>query len=347
MASIKDVAKQAGVSPATVSRVTNGYASVSQATRDKVQAAMDALGYVPDASAQALSSKRTNTLGMVVSQLDGPFYGPVLSAVAGNLRKRKKHLLIACGHGNRRDEAESIEYLIDRKVDGLILLTEHQSSEALVSLSERLPIYLINQEVEGLEHRNIVLDNFGGARDATRYLIEQGHRKIACIGGQDFKLDADARVEGYKQALRDAGLAIDPKLIQRTRFEAAGGQEAMRNFAMDGACFSGLVTGNDESALGVYAWCAEQGVSIPKDLSIVGFDDIFMSRFVNPPLTTVHFPLAEMAEACSEFALNEIYEGAPATRQVFSTRLVIRDSVAYIDSTQTEINQLTETKANV
>ena len=121
----------------------------------------------------------------------------------------------------------------------------------------------------------------------------------------------------------------------------------MRNFAMDGACFSGLVTGNDESALGVYAWCAEQGVSIPKDLSIVGFDDIFMSRFVNPPLTTVHFPLAEMAEACSEFALNEIYEGAPATRQVFSTRLVIRDSVAYIDSTQTEINQLTETKANV
>ena len=97
----------------------------------------------------------------------------------------------------------------------------------------------------------------------------------------------------------------------------------MRNFAMDGACFSGLVTGNDESALGVYAWCSEQGLSIPKDLSIVGFDDIFMSRFVNPPLTTMHFPLAEMAKACSEVALNEIYDGAPVARQVFSTRLVL------------------------
>lgn len=330
--SILEVAKLAGVSPSTVSRVTNNSSIVKVSTREKVQDAMKKLGYQPNSAAQSLSSKRSNTLGMVVAMLDGPFYGPMISGVESVLRAHGKHLIIASGSGTAVGEEEAVEFLLNRQVDGLILLTDGLGARYLEDLSKRLPIYMINQTVESLSERNVLLDDVDGGYKATRYLIERGHTEIACIGGQEFKHDANDRVKGYKLALREAGLAVLDDRIVRTSFEVQGGIDGMEKLKALGTKFTALVVGNDESALGVYAWATEHGINIPNDLSIVGYDDILMARYLNPPLTTMHAPNFEMAKACADAAFREIYCKVPPSGNTFKTVLVERSSTRLIKS---------------
>jgi len=326
--SILEVSKLASVSPATVSRVTNNGSIVKETTRNKVLAAMEELGYQPNSAAQSLSSKRSNTLGMVVSHLDGPFYGPVMSGVEATLRKHNKHVIIASGFGEAQEEKEAIDYLMARQVDGLILLTEGLDGQYLQELSKQIPIYLINQHVEGLEHRNMWLDNDDGAYWATRHLIDQGHRQIVCIGGQEYKQDANERIAGFKRAMEKAGLPVTDKHIARTNFEVQGGVEGMQQLVDSGLEFTAVVAGNDEAAFGIYEWAARNNRSIPEDLSVIGFDDILMANYISPNLTTMHFPKYDMAKACANMAYQEIYNKKAPEGVKFKTSLVVRDSVA-------------------
>ena len=325
--SIIEVSKLAGVSPATVSRVTNNAAPVKEATRIRVLAAMEELDYRPNTAAQSLSSKRSNNLGMVVSHLDGPFYGPVMSGVEATLRKYNKHVIIASGYGEEKAEKEAVDFLMSRQVDGLILLTEGLDSEYLEELSKKIPIYMINQHIDGLESRNMWLDNDDGAYWATRYLIDQGHTQIVCLGGQEYKQDANERIAGYERAMQEAGLAITDQHIIRTEFEVHGGIEAMQRLSESGMEYTAVVAGNDEIAFGVYEWAARNNRRIPEDLSIIGFDDILMSNYISPRLTTMHFPQFDMAKVCANMAYQEIYNKKPPGGVKFKTSLVIRDSV--------------------
>ena len=326
--SILEVSKLAGVSPATVSRVTNRAALVKQSTREKVLAAMEELAYRPNKAAQSLSSKRSNTLGMIVSHLDGPFYGPVMSGVEETLRKFNKHMIIASGFGKELEEKEAVEFLMSRQVDGHILLTEGLDSEYLQDLSKKIPIYLINQHVDGLENRNMWLDNNDGGYKATRYLIDQGHTEIFCIGGQDYKQDANERVEGYQWAMKEAGLTVTDKHIVRTNFEVEGGIDGMQKVWDSGLPYTAVVAGNDEAAFGIYKWAERNNRSIPNDFSVIGFDDILMANYVSPRLTSMHFPKFEMAKACAMMAYQEIYNKKAPGGVKFKTTIVARDSVA-------------------
>ena len=195
MSSIYEVSKLAGVSLATVSRVINNSDRVRETTKEKVRAAMAELGYTPNSAAQSLAGNRSNTLGMVVSWLDGPFYGPVMSGVEEELRKFNKHVIIASGHGDPEQERDAVSYLKARQVDGLILLTECLDQGYLNELSNELPIYLINQHYDGLDTRNMWLDNELGGYEATKHLIAKGHTNIVCAAGQAHKQDARERVE--------------------------------------------------------------------------------------------------------------------------------------------------------
>lgn len=325
---ILEVAKLAGVSASTVSRVTSGNAVVKPETRKRVEEAMQKLGYRPNSAAQSLSSKRSNTLGMVVAGLDGPFYGPMISGVESALRERGKHLIIASGSGDSKSEEEAVTFLLDRQVDGLILLTEWLEQSFVAELSTRLPIYMINQYYEGLENRVMLLDDVDGGYQATKYLLDQGHRDIACISGQLFKQDANHRVEGYKAALREAGIPVLDDLIARTSFEVQGGIEGMELLSERGARFTGVVVGNDESALGVYSWTKDRGLRIPEELSVIGYDDILLARFLSPPLTTMHAPNFEMAKRAADSAFNEIYRKGTPVGGSFKTTLIERESVA-------------------
>ncbi|MDP6969525.1 MAG: LacI family DNA-binding transcriptional regulator [Gammaproteobacteria bacterium] len=326
-ASILEVSKLAGVSPATVSRVTSNAAPVRETTRKKVLAAMEELGYQPNSAAQSLSSKRSNTLGMIVSHVDGPFYGPVMSGVEATLRKLNKHVIIASGFGEEQAEKEAVDFLMARQVDGLILLTEGLDSEYLKDLEKRIPIYLINQHVDGLENRNMYLDNDDGAYKATRHLIDQGHKDIVYIAGQIYKQDANERVVGFKRAMQEAGLIVTDKHIVHTSFEVEGGVIGMQQIAESGVPYTAVLAGNDEAAFGVYEWAARNGFSIPDDFSVIGFDDILMANYVSPRLSTMHFPKYDMAKACATMAYQEIYGKKAPEGIKFKTDLVVRDSV--------------------
>ena len=325
---ILEVAKLAGVSPSTVSRVTSGNAVVKPETREKVQQAMEKLGYRPNSAAQSLSSKRSNTLGMVVAGLDGPFYGPMISGVESALRAHGKHLIIASGSGDSKSEEEAVTFLLDRQVDGLILLTEWLEQRFVSELALRIPTYMINQYYEGMDNRVMLLDDVDGGYQATKYLLDQGHRKIACISGQLFKHDANDRVTGYKNALRDASIPVLDDLIARTSFEVHGGLDGMELLASRGVEFTAVVVGNDESALGVYSWATDRGVRIPEDLSVIGYDDILLARYLSPPLTTMRAPNFEMAKRAADSAFNEIYRKAAPKGANFKTELLVRGSVA-------------------
>lgn len=331
MPTIKEVSELAGVSYATVSRVLNGSDLVREPTKEKVRAAMEKLGYKPNSAAQSLASNRSNTIGMIVSFLDGPFYGPVMSGVEEELRKHNKHVLIASGRGRADQEKDAVEYLTSRQVDGLILLTENLDSGYLAELGEKLPIYLINQHLDGLENRNIWLDNEGGAYTATRYLIENGHQKIVCAAGQSYKQDANERVNGYKRAMKEFGLPFSDRHILHTVFQFEGGVEAMEQFDRFGLEFSAVVAGNDEMAIGVIEWATSKGLSIPQDLSVIGFDNVLIANYVRPRLTTVNYPAYEMAKASALQAVNEIYHKKSPRGMEFKTSLVVRDSVASIN----------------
>ena len=243
MITIKEVSELAGVSQATVSRVINGSDRVKEATRNKVRAAMASLGYQPNSAAQSLASSRSNTLGMVVSSLEGPFYGPVMSGVEEELRRLNKHVIIASGHGTEDGEKEAVQYLSNRQVDGLILLTECLEPDYLLALDKKIPIYLINHHIEGLEHRNMWLDNEGGSYGATRYLIEQGHTQIVYIGGQPHKQDANERTAGFIRAMTEAKLPIDKHAISRTIFEVQGGVDGLNTIHQHGVPFTAVVAG--------------------------------------------------------------------------------------------------------
>lgn len=328
MPTIKEVSELAGVSLATVSRVMNGSDRVKAETRVRVKAAMEELGYTPNSAAQSLAGNRSNTLGMVVSWLDGPFYGPVMSGVEEELRRHNRHVIIAAGHGDIDQEREVINYLKARRVDGLILLTEGLREEDLLALGNELPIYLINQHFEKLEDRNMWLDNEYGGYAATRYLIEQGHERIVCAAGQKFKQDARDRVAGYKRAMKEAGLPYSSKHICHTVFDLQGGLTAMRSFDEEQLDFTAVFAGSDEMAIGALDWARAKGLNVPKDLSVIGFDNQMMAQYVSPKLTTIDFPAFDMAKACARSAIQEIYHKQKASGLKFTPSLVIRDTVA-------------------
>ena len=328
MATIKEVSALAGVSLATVSRVMNGSDRVKEVTKIRVRKAMEELGYTPNSAAQSLASNRSNTLGMVVSWLDGPFYGPVMSGVEEELRQFNKHVIIASGHGNAEQEREAVNYLKARQVDGLILLTECLDQAYLNQLSAEMPIYLINQHYEGLDSRNMFLDNEGGGYAATKYLIAQGHRDIVCAAGQEHKQDARERVMGYKRAMSEHGLAFTDQHIAHTVFDLAGGLAAMVVFDQRNVNFTAVTAGSDEMAVGIMEWARQQNRVIPDDLSVIGFDNQLLARYVSPRLTTIDFPAYDMAKACARMAVNEIYRKIKPNGVEFKTTLVVRDSVA-------------------
>ena len=328
MPTIKEVSELAGVSLATVSRVMNGSDRVREATKKRVRVAMETLGYMPNSAAQSLASNRTNTLGMVVSWLDGPFYGPAMSAVEQTLRQQNKHVIIVSGHETEQHEIEAVQFLKARQVDGLILLTESLDKEYLQTLSKDFPIYLINRQYQGLEDRNMWLDNELGGYEATRYLLDQGHRELICIAGQVFKQDAQDRVRGFKRALQEAGLSVSDDQVKHTRFDIPGGVAAISALDARGLNYTAVVAGSDEMAIGAMEWLRQRGRNVPEDVSVIGFDDQVVADFVTPKLTTMRYPVYEMAKACANMAVREIYNKIPATGLQFSPSLVVRQSVA-------------------
>lgn len=327
MATIYDVCREAGVSMATVSRVINGSERVRPSTREKVLAVMDQLGYKPSQIAQSLASKFTNSIGIQVSELTGPFYGPMMSGIDEELHKANKQGLITSGRADEAREKHGIESLISRQCDALILHVEAVGDDYLIELSKRgIPFVLLNRFIEEIADQCIVLDDLHGGYIATKSQIELGHKDIAYIAGPNWKGDAKQRFEGHKKALSDYGLPFIEELYFEGDYFKESGVTAIEAFLRSEKHFSSVVCGNDEMAAGAIVTLRDANLRVPEDISIVGYDDINVANYLYPRLTTVKYPLKEMASMAAKWVLKNVYKQDVELTNTFIPNLVLRDS---------------------
>lgn len=319
------VAKEAGVSPSTVSRILNGTARVRDSKVRAVEAAIAKLQFMPNPVARSLARGKSMSVGVVTQVIDSPFYGEALAAIEKGLLRANYSPLFVSGHWREDDERRCLDHLLSRRVEGVILLTSCLPDQELVSLSRSLPVVLTGRRVDA--ERIYCMDDDGttGARLATDYLIGLGHRRIAFIAGPPDHPDALQRLAGYKAALAAARIPFSGKLVVPGNYSDAGGHAAMKNLLDAGTEFTAVFAANDQSAYGAMLALYRRGLEVPKDVSVVGFDDVPASTFTVPPLTTVHRSIDEVGEGAAEAMIDLIARRVPRARSIAPT-LAIRES---------------------
>ncbi|ATC96830.1 LacI family DNA-binding transcriptional regulator [Pseudoalteromonas tunicata] len=329
MATIYDVSLLAGVSLATVSRVMNNTGRVSDKTRKKVEDAMSSLGYRPNMVAQSLASNRSNSVGILVSELSGPYFGQMMSGIESEVRAAGKHVIITTGHSQEDKEIEGIEFLVSRKCDALILHVEAVSDDYLIALSKQsIPIYLVGRLVPELAEQCISLDNVLGGYLATKTLLEHGHRDIAYIAGPLFKPDARNRLIGHQQALAEFGIRFEDTLFYEGNFNESGGEQGFEYFVASKRPFTAIACANDETAAGAMELAREVNYQLPQDLSIIGFDNIIFAKYLYPRLTTIENPVMQMSQMAARLALKQVFnEKKHQIQHIFEPKVIMRDSL--------------------
>jgi LacI family transcriptional regulator len=325
---IYEIARRAGVSPSTVSRVLNGSAPVAAAKREAVLRVAESLQYRPNVLAQGLARGRFRTVGVLTQDILSNFYGQILKGIELGLRETNYYPVFASNSSGRPEEAgQMLELLIGRRVDAIVVVGGEIPDEKIIEASRKAPLVAIGRYVGALTERCLSVENVAGGRQATRHLIELGHRRIVHITGRPFHRDATERIEGYKQALSEAGLPVDARLIVEGDFVEGSGYTAVERLLRKRVQFTAIFAGNDQMAVGALLALFRRGVRVPQDVSLVGFDDQPSCAFSCPPLTTVRQPTVEMGQAAAQ-ALVRHLEGAPLRLPSFSTQLVVRESTA-------------------
>jgi DNA-binding LacI/PurR family transcriptional regulator len=332
--SIKDIARVAGVSHSTVSRALRDSPLISIATRRRIQQLADEMGYIPNAVAQSLQMRRSGTIGLAVTTLSDPFFADVVEGVEEIASSSGLGVFVTSSHNDPEAELRAIETFHRRRVDGIIVAASRLSHRHARQL-ERIdvPIVLVNQHEGGDSLFNTVaVDEYGGARMAVEYLLSCSHRRIAYLGLGNRLRSNQQRLLGYRDALADAGIVLRSDWIQivpadmaETHGDVNAGQYAARRLI--GSDITALFCYNDRTAVGVLLTCRDEGLNVPGDWSVVGFDDIELARYMSPPLTTVAQPKREMGRQAMRMVL-ELLEGRPVTHHTVTPCLVVRDSVA-------------------
>lgn len=329
MITMLDVSMRAGVSKATVSRVLNGTGQVKKSTRDAVFKAMDELGYRPNFLAQSLANKSSNSIGLVVSNFDGPYFGRLLRQAAKLVEASGKHLIVTDGHDTPEDELQAVRLLADRRCDAIILYTRFMGENALMALLEDLPVpvMVINRDLPQARERCVFFEQQQAAFNVVDYLIRQGHREIACITGPIDTPTAQSRLAGYRQALEHHQVAFNDALITNGDSSVPGGYLSGKALLASGNSFSALFASNDDMAIGAMKALHQAGKRLPEDVSLFGFDDEPSAAYLQPALSTVYLPIDAMIEAAIAQALRLINGEALQPLTPFVGELKLRESV--------------------
>lgn len=331
MVTIKDVAREAGVSVATVSRVYNDSALVKEETRRHVQAVATRLGYSPNGAARSLITSKTNTIGVLLPDLYGEFFSEVIRGIDQTAQRYGYHLLVASSH-DEMSEIEAAVRSMRGRVDGLIVMSPDLGASAAVRrLADRFPVVLLNCAVDddaGAALDAITIANYDGAYAMVRHLVALGHRRVAVITGGESNFDALERLRGYRAALEDAGITPTPAWEVPGDFDEGSGHRAARALLGAEPRPTAIFATNDAMAIGALSALREAGVRVPEEMAVAGFDDIPMAKYMNPPLSTVHVEISELGERATARLL-EVLRG-PGTRaprrEIVPTRLVVRAS---------------------
>lgn len=317
---IKEVAAEAGVSVATISRVFNGKGPVRESTSRRVMETAQALHYAPHGAARSLSMRRTHTVGLLLPDLHGEFFSEVIRGIDGETRRAGYHLLVSGFHSDQQEMTAVLRAMRGR-VDGLIVMSPEREAAVLCAhLPADLPVVLLNN-LSGAAQA-IAIDNYGGAVAMVKHLLGIGHRRIAFIKGPAKNADACERLRGYRDAIGTAiCLEVDGD------FSEEAGYRAVRNLLQLEQHPSAIFAANDAMAIGALSALREAGVIVPDDIALCGFDDIPIARYVTPPLTTVNVAIAELGRRAFEVLETRLQDGQEDNqREILPTTLVIRES---------------------
>lgn len=332
MATMKDVAERAGVSITTVSHVVNGTRFVSEKVRERVMEVMEELGYQPNVLARGLRRGESSTIGLIVPDVTNPYFAEVARSVEDACAERGYGVILCNSDGRPERQRQAVEVLASNRVGGLILVNVGMTErEAAMFEGLAIPMVMLDREIPGIVTDSIQIDNARGGRQATEFLLSLGHRKIACLAGPSEVSPSGDRVDGFREALQDAGIEPDPELIFTGDFTPEGGHVCARHLMDMGADMpTALFACNDLMAFGAITAFSEKGIRVPEDISIMGFDDIRLASYFNPTLSTVAQPRHEMGQRAVRILLERMQKTcqAPGRHVLLDTELQVRMSTA-------------------
>lgn len=320
-ATIRDVARAADVSVATVSRTLNGMATVASATRERVIRAAGELDYIPHGAARSLSTKRTDTIGVLLPDLYGEFFSELIRGVDLAARARGLHLLLSSSHGDPQEAIAALRSMRSR-VDAVIVMLPNAGEDLVLSKAGgSVPIILLGRG-GAAGQPSFAIDNFSGAFAITRHLESLGRRRIAFVAGPASNIEARERLRGYRAAVAESGL---PERVVKGDFSEFSGREAARALiASDGT--DAIFCANDMMAIGCLDVLKQSGLDVPGDIAVAGFDDIPVARYVSPPLTTAAVPIAEIGRQALQCCIDRIAGREGAGGRIFTPQVVVRAS---------------------
>ncbi|MGJ9457674.1 LacI family DNA-binding transcriptional regulator [Oceanobacillus sp. CF4.6] len=335
MVTIKDVAKATGVSPSTVSRVIADNPRISPETKKKVRKSLKELGYHPNISARNLVAKSTKAIGVIMPSsadkaLQNPFFPEILRGV-GSVTHRMQYSMTLSSGQTEEEIFEEVQRMVHGSyVDGVILLYSRINDRVMNFLRENeFPFLIVGKPYENInEITHVDNDNFSAGKEITKYLIDHGHERIAFIGGSKELFVTLDRESGYEAALKEAGLEVVETYKIHTEFLKSGGREAVENLLALEKRPTGIVVSDDLMSLGVLSMLEESGVNVPQDISLVSFNNVYLSEITRPALTTVDIQIQQLgAQSAKALIEKTINEKEPAKRIIIPHRIVCRDSV--------------------
>jgi DNA-binding LacI/PurR family transcriptional regulator len=336
---IKDIAKIAGVSHTTVSRALRDHPAIAPETTERIKKIAAEQGYLPSAVARGLKTRRSRTVGVIVSSIDNPFWSEVLKEIDDVLHPAGYSLFVVASHLDKLREKEIVRSMVERRVDGVLLCSPNFSVDQGHLMSEYgLPVAVINNQ--GAEDclYSIYIDNDYGSRRATRHLIALGHRRIAYLGNAQGGRTTVERERGFRAEMEAAGLPVDEALVTAgVQGTPAGGYEGAKHLLSLRERPTAIFCFNDYMAIGVYRALYEAGLRIPQDISVVGFDNIAISAYLTPPLTTIHQPKDKLGAEASRLMLY-LFEPRPGGAQMPEPQaIVLRGELCERESTSRRV----------
>jgi len=328
---IQDIAQEAEVSPSTVSRVLSGNAPVAASKREAVLAAIEELDYRPNVFAQSLASGQSLTIGVLTQNFGNPFYDGILSGILQTLEATPYSPIFGDGRWQTAVEKRALQTLIDRQVDGLIVVGGLSPEEEMLAYARQVPLIVAARNIPDMEAKCLHVDNLKAAYNATCYLLEMGHRHIAHVTAPMYYYgpitDVYQRYQGYVQALTEAGIEPDQRLVVEGDLSRQSGLMALDALVGRERPFTAIFATNDQMAMGVRLGLHRRGLRVPEDVSLIGFDDEPTSAYLTPPLTTVRQPAIELGQSAAQAIIDQI-NGKQHTTDLFQADLIIRESVS-------------------
>lgn len=332
MVTILDVARKAGVSKATVSRALNGKVVVSEDVKARIFQAIEETGYRPNLLARKLATSESNSVGLVITNglYNGPFFSAMIYQAATCSEDHQRQLVLADGKHSREDERNAINFLLQLRCEAIMIYPKYLSVDELDDIIDQntVPVVVINRELKRNRNNAVYVDHHRCSMQMMNYLLEQGHRTIAFVGGAEGSPTGDSRLAGYRDALNQAGIVPDESLIVRGSWSTESGYEAGGALLKQRRDMTCILAANDDMAIGVTKAMTDQGFRVPQDISVAGFDDSTIGRYFTPTLTTVHIPMDEMISDAVRILLSPTAESETAPLPRHEGTLIIRESVA-------------------